>query len=134
MNAAAMVSLARNWTLVPDKTICQLAPSLIPRGATLRGESLPNLSGQNLGAASAQGEDGSVLNMTAAGGQVLSLKFVVTDDSCAVKQLEHVQVRRQLRGEAGGAYPGESTAATAASTGRTIDRENAAMHQLEHSK
>jgi hypothetical protein len=32
--------------------------------------------------------------MTAAGGQVLSLKFVVNDDNCAVKQLEHVQVRQ----------------------------------------
>ncbi len=91
MNAAAMVSLARNWTLVPDKTICQLPPSLPPRGATLRGENLANLD-----AASAEGQDGSVVNMTAAGGQVLSLKFVVTDDSCAVKQLEHVQVRQQM--------------------------------------
>ncbi len=96
MNAAAMVSLARNWTLVPDKTICQLAPSLLPRGATLRGESLANLSGQNLDAASAHGQNGSIVNMTAAGGQVLSLQFVVTDDSCAVKQLEHVQVRQQM--------------------------------------
>jgi hypothetical protein len=96
MNAAAMVNLARNWTLVPDKTICQLPPSLLPRGATLRGETLPSLSGQDLDAASAEGQDGSVVNMTAAGGQVLSLKFVVNDDNCAVKQLEHVQVRQQL--------------------------------------
>ncbi len=82
MNAAAMVSLARNWTLVPTKTICEVEPTLLARKATARGAD---------GGGTEQ-QDGGGVNMTGLGGQVISLKFTV-GHNCRVVQLEHVQVR-----------------------------------------
>ena len=64
-----MVSLARNWSLVPEKEICHVEPT------------------------SSRGQDGGA-GIAAAGGQVLSVQFNV-GENCGLAQLEHVQVRRR---------------------------------------
>ena len=90
MNAASMVSLARNWTLVPDKIVCHFVPSLL-----LRGEASARGQGKAVGNRQSSGQqDGNwTVNLTGKGGQVLSLQFLMTEgSSCQLAQLEHVQV------------------------------------------